>query len=152
MKFQAPVTFSLLDHGKALKTDLMEFYNFFAAVEYCDLEYVHSVATKMILHAQFLYEFIGEKNYPLPTSLRARDVAAESYNILKEVCRSVDMCRQAQQVQRRWVEGEMKVANVEGDVEADSQDPDWSSEQVCRHPFIITSDVELGEPQANVCW
>ena len=142
--FQAPETFAPLDHGKALKTDLMEFYNFLAAVEYCDLRYVHGVATKMISHAQFLNESIAEKKYPLPTSLRARDVAAISCDMVKDVYRSVDLCRQAQRIQRRKAEEEIKVANMEGDVMDDSQDPDWSSEEVCLHPFVITSDAELG--------
>ena len=144
IKFTPPETFAPLDHGKALKTDLMEFYNFLAAADYCNLRYVHSVATKTVSHAQFLYESIAEDKYPLPESLRARNVAAVSCEIVQDVCKSVDMCRRAQQIERRTAEGLIKVANVEGDVTDDSEDPNWSGDEVCLHPFVITSDVELG--------
>ncbi|PFX23631.1 hypothetical protein AWC38_SpisGene11813 [Stylophora pistillata] len=103
----------------------------------------------MISHAQFLNESIAEKKYPLPTSLRARDVAAISCDMVKDVYRSVDLCRQAQRIQRRKAEGEIKVANMEGDVMDDSQDPDWSSEEETATPESSDSEVEvhLGSPK-----
>ncbi|PFX11522.1 hypothetical protein AWC38_SpisGene24707, partial [Stylophora pistillata] len=115
IKFKAPQTFTPLNHGKALKTDLVEFYNFLPAVDYCNLRYVHGVATKIVSHAQFLYDSKAENKYPLPESLRARDVAAVSCEVIQDVCKSVDMCRRAKQIERSTAEGLIKVTNVEGD-------------------------------------
>ena len=51
---QPPETYTPLHHGKALATDLFHLYCFLAATKYCQLTNAHSIATRIMGHAQFL--------------------------------------------------------------------------------------------------
>ena len=48
------------------------------------------------------------------------------------------MCRKVQRFERKPQEQLRRAANIQGDVQHDSdQDPDWSTEEVCRHPSLL---------------
>lgn len=135
---EPPKTFTPMDHGKALATDLLEFYNFLAPTKYCQLTHVHSITSRMLGHAEFLYQSIAKKRYPVPNHLGAKKVAQHSKKISTGVCSSVSMCRKVQRNESKRVGQLRKAANIEGDVEHDSdQHPDWSTEEVCWHPFLL---------------
>ena len=48
------------------------------------------------------------------------------------------MCRKVQMFERKQQEQLRRAANIEGDVQHESdQDPDWSTDEVSRHPFLL---------------
>lgn len=135
--FEPPETYSPLDMGRSLARELGDFYSFVEATQYCSLTHVNNVSRKMLGYAQFLYESIAPKRFSCPKHLKAKDVAAHSSKLLKDVCATVTMCRGVQQLQRKRDAVLRRAANKEGDVSDNSEtDPAWS-EEVRRHTFLL---------------
>ena len=117
---------------------MFDFYCFLAATKYCQLTHAQSDATRIMGHAQFLYESIAERSYPIPKNIGGGEVARQSKKLLTDICRSVTMCRKVQMFERKQQEQLRRAANIEGDVQHESdQDLDWSTDEVCRHPFLL---------------